>query len=155
MYPCRGILSQENTWYGSTLTSKSRKNMSCSSSRGRNPSQQFLYYRLIIGKSQFWPVLAKMGTKISNRNHFYENRSIIAKFGFWPILAKMGTPKNCEISFLMIKTCLVSQNSNRNHFLWKSVNYCKILILANFGKNGYAQKLWNFIFDKNMFSIQK
>ena len=34
------------------------------------------------------------------------------------ILEKMGTAKMEKISFLMIKTCLLSKNSNRNHFLW-------------------------------------
>ena len=37
---------------------------------------------------------------------------------FWTILPKIGTPKNGEMSFLMIKTCLVSKNSNRNNFFY-------------------------------------
>ena len=41
---------------------------------------------------------------------------LLKKCHFWPILAKMGTPKNGKMSFLMIKTCLVSKNSNRNNF---------------------------------------
>ena len=77
---------------------------------------------------------------------FYDNRSIIAKFRFWPILAKMGTPKNSEMSFLMIKTCLVSKNSNRNIFYDNRsiIEKCRFWsILAKIGtpKNGLKSKL--------------
>ena len=47
---------------------------------------------------------------------------LFVKCWFWPILAKMGTPKNGEMWFLTIKSCLILKNTNRNRFLQQSVN---------------------------------
>ena len=90
----------------------------------------------ILGRPYFWPlnpILAKA------QPHFGKNGGGVPNLSL--------ECKNSEMSFLIIKSYLLLQNSNRNKFLWQSVNkknvrlYKKKCILKNWADIKKTKKI--------------